>query len=53
MEHVVRLVTRLKGADITSLEQRLKRQNLPGDVSHLAKTTLRDIVSIYIAGTSV
>lgn len=46
MEHVVRLVTRLKGADITSLEQRLKRQNLPGDVSHLAKTTMRDIVSI-------
>lgn len=48
MEHVVRLVTRLKGADIISLEQRLKRQNLPGDVSHLAKTTLRDIVSLYV-----
>lgn len=46
MEHVVRLVTRLKSADITSLEQRLKRQNLPGDVSHLAKTTMRDIVSL-------
>lgn len=45
MEHVVRMVTKLKGADIISLEQRLKRQNLPGDVSHLAKTTLRDIVS--------
>jgi hypothetical protein len=45
MEHVVKLVTRLKGADIISLEQRLKKQNLPGDVSHLAKTTMRDIVS--------
>lgn len=46
MDHVVKLVTRLKGADIISLELRLKRQNLPGDVSHLAKTTLRDIVSV-------
>lgn len=45
LEHVLRLVSRLKTADIVSLEQRLKRQNLPGDVSLLAKSTMRDIVS--------
>lgn len=45
VEHVGRLLNRIKGSDVLSLEQRLKRQHLPGDVGHLAKSTLRDIVS--------
>ena len=45
LEHVGRLLTKLKGADVLSLEQRLKKQNLPGDVGHLAKSNMRDIVS--------
>lgn len=49
LDFVTRMVTRLKAADIGSLELRLKRQNLPGDVSHLAKATMRDIVSPGLA----
>ena len=45
MEHVGKLLARLKSADIVSLEARLKKQNLPGDVGYLAKSTMRDIVS--------
>lgn len=45
VEHVAKILTRIKSADVASLELRLKRQNLPVDVSHLAKSTLRDIVS--------
>ena len=45
IDNVMRLLTKLKGADIYSLEQRLKKQNLPGDVAHLAKSTIKDIVS--------
>jgi hypothetical protein len=44
MQHVAALLSRLKEADITSLENRLRKQHLPGDVGHLAKTTARDIV---------
>ena len=48
LEHVGRLLTKLKGADVLSLEQRLKKQNLPGDVGHLSKSNMRDIVSSLI-----
>jgi hypothetical protein len=44
MQHVTALLSRLKEADVSSLENRLKKQRLPGDVGHLAKTTVRDIV---------
>ena len=46
IEHANKLLTRLKGANVASLEVRLKKQNLPGDVGHLAKSTVKDIVSL-------
>ena len=47
MDHVGKLLGRLKSADIVSLEARLKKQNLPGDVGYLAKSTMRDVVSTH------
>jgi len=44
VEHANKLLTRLKNANVASLEVRLKKQNLPGDVGHLAKSTVKDIV---------
>ncbi|GAA93912.1 uncharacterized protein L969DRAFT_42752 [Mixia osmundae IAM 14324] len=44
-EHVSKLLARLRVADVASLEQRLARQHLPGDVSRLAVSTMRDILT--------
>jgi hypothetical protein len=44
LDRVTKLLARLKAADLATLETRFKRQNLPGDVRHLSKTTLKDIV---------
>ncbi|KAH8920110.1 hypothetical protein BT69DRAFT_1336748 [Atractiella rhizophila] len=44
VEHATKLLARLQSADIGSLEKRLKKQNLTGDVRHLAHMTLRDLL---------
>ena len=49
VEHITKLVQRLKSADLGSLEARLKRQNLPGDVQHLARSTVLDLVRTAIS----
>lgn len=41
VEHLSKLLARLRAADIPTLNKRLKKQHLPGDVSHLSRSTLR------------
>jgi len=48
IDHANKLLTRLKNANVASLEVRLKKQNLPGDVSHLARNTVKDIVGHFM-----
>lgn len=43
-----KLLLRVRNANLASLEARLKKQHLPGDVAHLAKSTVKDIVSSFI-----
>ncbi|BGP45608.1 hypothetical protein JCM10450v2_001427 [Rhodotorula kratochvilovae] len=44
IEHAAKLLGRVQGADIATQEKRLRKQNLPGDVRHLAQANLRDLV---------
>ncbi|WVQ78526.1 hypothetical protein IAT38_000612 [Cryptococcus sp. DSM 104549] len=43
VEHMSRILSKLRSADVVTLNKRLKRQNLPGDVMHLSQTTLRTL----------
>ena len=43
VEHLAKLLTKLRAADIPTLNKRLKKQHLPGDVSHLSRSTLRTL----------
>lgn len=43
VEHLGKLLVKLKGADVPNLNRRLKKHNLPGDVAHLSRTTLRTL----------
>lgn len=45
IEHAAKLLARIQAADIASQEKRLKKQNLSGDVRHLAQANLKDVVS--------
>ncbi|GAA6048124.1 hypothetical protein JCM3770_003673 [Rhodotorula araucariae] len=45
IEHAAKLLGRVQGADIATQEKRLRKQNLPGDVRHLAQANLRDLVN--------
>ncbi|GAA5914167.1 hypothetical protein JCM8208_003925 [Rhodotorula glutinis] len=45
IEHAAKLLGRVQGADIATQEKRLRKQNLPGDVRHLAHANLRDLVN--------
>ncbi|GAA6020142.1 hypothetical protein JCM10207_006273 [Rhodosporidiobolus poonsookiae] len=45
IEHVAKLLARVQAADIASQEKRLKKQNLPGDVRHVAQANLRDLAT--------
>lgn len=40
------LLSRIQGANVAALEARLRKQNLRGDVKHLASSAMRDIVSV-------
>lgn len=46
IEHTSKLLARIQAADIVSQEKRLKKQNLPGGVRHLAQANLKDVVSL-------
>lgn len=41
VDHLSKLLSRLRAADIPTLNKRLKKQHLPGDVSHLSRSALR------------
>jgi len=44
LDHGKGLFVRLKGCDVVSLEARLRKQHLPGDVKHLSKSSIHDLV---------
>ncbi|KAK4685339.1 hypothetical protein P7C73_g4812, partial [Tremellales sp. Uapishka_1] len=43
VEHLSKILTRLHSADVRTLNKRLKKQHLPGDVGHLSKSTMRTL----------
>lgn len=45
IEYMTRLLAKVSQSDVQTLTKRLKRQHLPGDVGHLAKSTLASIVA--------
>ncbi|KAM0751739.1 hypothetical protein T439DRAFT_379835 [Meredithblackwellia eburnea MCA 4105] len=45
IEHAAKLLVRVQSADVVTLEKRLKKQNLPGDVRHLAQANLKELVN--------
>lgn len=46
LEAAAHLLLRVKSANVANLDARLRKQKLPGDVAHLAKSTVKDIVRI-------
>jgi hypothetical protein len=40
VEFLTKVLTRLRGVDIPTLNRRLKKQNLPSDVSHVSRSTI-------------
>ena len=45
IEYGVKLLARVQAADIATQEKRLRKQNLPGDVKHLAQANIKELVS--------
>lgn len=43
LDHASKLLVRLRQADVPTLSKRLKKQHLPGDVSHLSASTLKTL----------
>ncbi|ODN98365.1 hypothetical protein L198_03609 [Cryptococcus wingfieldii CBS 7118] len=43
VEHMSRILAKLRAADVPTLNKRLKKANLSGDVMHLSQTTLRSL----------
>ena len=41
IDHLGKVLNRLRSADIPTLNKRLKKHNLPGDVGHLSRSTMR------------
>nr|XP_019013690.1 uncharacterized protein I206_01761 [Kwoniella pini CBS 10737]OCF52471.1 hypothetical protein I206_01761 [Kwoniella pini CBS 10737] len=41
IEHMSKMLARLRDADVPTLNKRLKKHNLPGDVAHLSQSTMR------------
>ncbi len=41
IEHMQKLLGKIRQADVPTLTRRLRRQHLPGDVSHLSQSTMR------------
>lgn len=45
VEHMTRLLTRLRSADVPTLTKRLRKQHLPGDVGHLSRSTIKTLLN--------
>ncbi|GAA5835416.1 hypothetical protein JCM11251_005229 [Rhodosporidiobolus azoricus] len=43
IEHVAKLLSRVQASDIATQEKRLRKQNLAGEVRHVASANLRDL----------
>lgn len=43
LEYLSKMLTQLRGVDIPTLNRRLKKQNLPGDVGHLSRSTIANM----------
>ncbi|WVQ71865.1 hypothetical protein IAR50_001407 [Cryptococcus sp. DSM 104548] len=43
VEHMSRILSKLRAADVPTLNKRLKKAHLSGDVMHLSQTTLRSL----------
>ncbi|OCF45405.1 hypothetical protein I317_00650 [Kwoniella heveanensis CBS 569] len=43
IEHMSKMLARLRDADVPTLNKRLKKHNLPGDVGHLSQSTMRSL----------
>lgn len=43
LDHASKLLVRLRQADVPTLSKRLKKQHLPGDVSHLSASTVKTL----------
>ncbi|KAL1411085.1 hypothetical protein Q8F55_002035 [Vanrija albida] len=40
IDHLTKILLRLRGVDVPTLNRRLKKQNLPGDVGHVSRSTI-------------
>lgn len=52
IEHSSKLLARVQAADIATQEQRLRKQHLAGDVTHLAQANIRELVSLPLGSPS-
>lgn len=43
IDFLTRILTRLRGIDVPTLSRRLKKQNLPGDVGHVSRSTITSL----------
>ncbi|ORY28284.1 hypothetical protein BCR39DRAFT_206519 [Naematelia encephala] len=43
VDHLGKILTKLRQADVPTLNKRLKKQHLPGDVGHLSRSTMRNL----------
>lgn len=43
LEHLQKVLVKIRTADIATLNKRLRKHKLPGDVSHLSRTSLRHL----------
>lgn len=45
VEFLTKILTRLRGIDVPTLNRRLRKQNLPGDVGHVSRSTITALQS--------
>lgn len=45
VDHMTRILTRLRSADVPTLTKRLRKQHLPGDVGHLSQSTMKTLLA--------
>lgn len=45
LEYLSKMLTQLRGVDIPTLNRRLRKQHLPGDVGHLSRSTIANLQS--------
>lgn len=45
IDYLTKILLRLRGVDVPTLNRRLKKQNLPGDVGHVSRSTISSLQS--------